>query len=137
MSPTAFPLGYTNSNYLYSMVINHNKIFDTTRQITTETTRNIENILTTNITDSITKDALKVEDPSDKLVLFGLVNLVILIAFLLNGCLHKIMENTGSPTERTPLLQDLPPSYTELSPSEQSPPMGEDLGLGPRQKGKK
>ena len=130
MSPNAFPFGYTNSNYLYSMVINHKKILDTTRQITTETTRNIENILTTNITDSITKDALKVEDPSDKLVLFGLVN-------LLNGCLHKIMENTGSPTERTPLLQDLPPSYTELSPSEQSPPMGEDLGLGPRQKGKK
>ena len=140
MPLTVFPLGYTNSNYLYNMVKNHRKIIDTARQITTEKNRNIEDILTTNTNDSITTDTTKAEDHSDRLVLIGLVSLGILLILLLKWCLEKITENTSSPTERTPLLQNAAPSSTLLSPSDQSPPTDRnrlELGLAAGQGGRK
>ena len=151
MSPDVFALGYTNSNHLYKIVMNHKKIITTTRQITGATTQNLVNVIFNNTTSNITTDAPEVDsnDNDDSpifLIPAGSMIAMILLYVLFKWCVQKIMaickrSNSSSSTnpnsgETTPLLQHKypvdgqPPSYAELSPSYPSPPAYLELNMG-------
>ena len=137
MSPTVFPLGFTNIYYFYSMVMKQEKIITATRQITTTTTKNPINVFTTNTTDNNTTDASEVWSNNENAGL-GLI-IAFMIAFLSEvfvWCFEKIRVSMRRSGEMAPLLShkttvsDQPPSYAELSPSYPSPPEYGDLNLG-------
>ena len=90
MVPKAFPLEYNNHNYLYQMVMNANKITNTTKEVTAVTADSL-------ITDEDSKD-------STNSMLFALVFMV----FLLLAVVYLLYaEKTGISTrsERTRLLR--------------------------------
>ena len=148
MPLTVFPLGYTNSNYLYKMVMNHKKISSTTRQITTATTRNIANIFTTYRTDNITTDAPEVQSITETevreldtvipvataIAMAIFLSMVFLFIWFIEKRRWRSRSSRRSPQETSPLLPrtpwgSQPPSYAELSPSYPSPPAYEELHL--------
>ena len=131
MSPTPFPLGYNSSNYLYSMLMNQQKIMNTTRQISPGTTQNIANVLKTFMTDNITTDAPRDESTTEteewgrKIASFCKMIIICPIIVLIVWCFEKIIDKsrrsssgeTTYPLCKKYLACDQPPAYAELSPS--------------------
>ena len=131
MSPTPLPLGYNSNNYLFSMLMNHQEIMNTTRQIPLGTIKDIANVLMTFKTDNITTNAPKDESTTEieewgrKIASFGIMILMGLLIVLILWCFEKIIErsrlsNLGetSPTlrQKYPVCSQ-PTSYGELSTS--------------------
>ena len=147
MPPSLSHLGYTNSNFLYSMVLTQKKT--TTGQVTTAATKILGNVFMPDTIDFITTEPSKVETNETNendwdsiikrslvgLIPLGIVIMVYLLYALFKWCVKMILARycRSNPGETTPLLQDKntvggqPPSYAELSPSYPSPPVYEDL----------
>ena len=104
MSLVAFPLGYTHSNFLYSMVRSRSKIINTATQIISSTTRTITNSSTTTnstATDSpetnteALVDALPEENPHTNYVALGI--LVFLAIFLIAKLIYYMKPRSRYP----------------------------------------
>ena len=114
MSPTVFPLGYTNSNYLSDVVTNQSKPLNTGQQIVTSTSRDITNGLMPYLTNSTATDTAdgdiitKAEVHAWILLIWG----IFLIALLYymdcrrprSRCLCSNLRPSHTPSETT-LLQ--------------------------------